>query len=113
MQEVLPELHYIANVTDGTVLGYKYFEFFGLKNIQIVIRGNADGKITVYRENPKQSPVKTAGETAVKISEEQEWNMLPVELVKEFDGILPVYYRKICRICVKNSCDIYRKQKLN
>lgn len=91
--EEKPDLHYIANVTDGTVFGFKYFEFCAVKGVQIAVRGNADGKITVFSENPEEPSGKAAGETEVKISEEKEWSILSVEFDKAFDGTLPVYFK--------------------
>lgn len=93
--EEAENLHYIANVTDGTVFGYKYFEFSGLKYMEIVIRGNADGKIEIYTKNPENPAAEVIGEIRVKVSETQEWLALGTELEKTLDGVLPLYVQYI------------------
>ncbi|MDR1092847.1 MAG: family 43 glycosylhydrolase [Clostridiales bacterium] len=40
---------YIANVCDGTVIGFKYFEFKGTKTVSVFVKGSARGKMTVSR----------------------------------------------------------------
>lgn len=38
---------YVANVCDGAVVGYKYFDLADTKEIRINIKGNADGVVTI------------------------------------------------------------------
>lgn len=40
-------IQYIANMRDGAVAGYKYFEFDGLSEITMKVRGTAQGKMLV------------------------------------------------------------------
>ncbi len=51
---------YIANFCDGATAGFKYFEFDGANEISVVIRGNANGIITVSdgTETVAKIPVK-------------------------------------------------------
>ena len=86
------ELHYIANVTDGTVFGFKYFEFDGLAKLQISLRGEADGKLAVYCENPDDPAAEPIGAALVNVSETKEWTVLDVELDRKLSGILPLYF---------------------
>ena len=38
---------YIADITDGSVIGFKYFDFKGAKTVSVKIKGGADGKLIV------------------------------------------------------------------
>ncbi|MBQ7227231.1 MAG: family 43 glycosylhydrolase [Clostridia bacterium] len=42
---------YIANIRDGSVAGYKYFDFDGAKSLTVSVKGNGVGKFTVTDEN--------------------------------------------------------------
>lgn len=44
-------VQYIHNVTDGTVIGYKYFAFNSAKRISVSVRGNGEGTLSV-RHSP-------------------------------------------------------------
>lgn len=41
---------YIANMQDGSVAGFKYFEMTGRTKISITVRGDGEGKIMVYED---------------------------------------------------------------
>ena len=41
--------HYIANVTDQVLIGYKYFDFCGVNMVDLVIRGQAKGALKIYQ----------------------------------------------------------------
>lgn len=97
-------VHYIANVTDGTVFGFKYFECEGLKEIGVTVRGNADGKLSVYTEKDGAE----AGSTVFRICEDTQWNEIELKLEKECSGVLPLYFRyegegrlEVKEICLK------------
>ncbi len=38
---------YVANVRDGTTVGYKYFDLHGLSKVSVTVRGRASGQIIV------------------------------------------------------------------
>jgi hypothetical protein len=40
-------IHFVHNITDGTVVGYKYFAFAHAKRISVLVRGSADGILSV------------------------------------------------------------------
>lgn len=42
---------YIANMTDGSTAGFKYFDFNDLKSITVLVKGKAGGKMIVTDEN--------------------------------------------------------------
>ena len=48
--EGLPSEHvqYVANIMDGTAIGYRTFLFHRVNKLQITVRGRADGKLQVY-----------------------------------------------------------------
>ncbi|MCR5796539.1 MAG: family 43 glycosylhydrolase [Eubacterium sp.] len=41
------ELSFVANVTDGSAVGFKYFEYSGVKKMKISARGYGDGEIEI------------------------------------------------------------------
>ena len=58
---------YIANMTDGSVAGFKYFAFSGQeKTIRVNVRGAAEGMILVTTEQRKNS----AAEIPIRASEQ-------------------------------------------
>lgn len=44
-------IHYIANIKDQTIAGYKYFECSGLKEIEVCIRGDGEGALSVLLDS--------------------------------------------------------------
>lgn len=42
--------HYVKNIADGTVVGYKYFDFQTAKSISVCVRGSGNGKLLVSHE---------------------------------------------------------------
>lgn len=41
-------VHYIANVIDGTVVGFKYFDFAGVGKIAVTVKSQGAGKLEVF-----------------------------------------------------------------
>lgn len=58
-------LHYIANITDGTVVGYKYFAFAGADRLTLRLRGNGKVIIKVYLDEENGA---VAGEAEMKLA---------------------------------------------
>ncbi len=73
-EEKLP-IQYIRNIVNGTRIGYKYFNFQGMKALNLNCRGKAKGKFTVKTETD------TCGEIPVDI-DTPEWRELqaPVQI---------------------------------
>ena len=77
---------YIANMTDGSVAGFKYFRFEGAERIQIMTRGNGKGKVEL-RTAPEGSVI---GQIEVKPS--AEWRLSSVIGVALPEGVFPLYF---------------------
>lgn len=76
---------FIAEIKNGTVIGYKYFEFSGNTRIGVTVCGNADGAINVSSSE--------GGEILASI------NICPTEKWTDFsakmdihDGVFPLYF---------------------
>lgn len=75
--------HFITSVTDGTIIGYKYFAFDGARRLTIQLRGAADGVLRVFAGDGPQ------GDAAV--SPNPDWHEVAVPL--NAAGTLPLYFR--------------------
>ena len=49
--------HFIAGITDHVTVGYKYFAFDGETTLQITLRGQATGRLTVLLDNAVQGEI--------------------------------------------------------
>lgn len=85
------DLHYIANVTDGTVFGWKYFSFEELNRVTLTVRGKAAGKLEIYDCDPESGAL-PIGSTGFS-TEGDGWAELPVELAAPLNGTHPLYVR--------------------
>lgn len=45
-------MQYVANVTDGVTIGFKYFQFENIRKIILTLRGEADGDVQLYIDSP-------------------------------------------------------------
>ena len=75
---------YIRDISDHTLIGYKYFAFDHLKQITLIIKGTGNGILTAYGSLDGH-PV---GSTAVHPSE--DWVETVIEIT-EMTGIKPLY----------------------
>lgn len=79
----------VVNCTDGSILGYKYFNFDrlnGRDNAQLVLSltpQGIDGKIEIYTSAPWKGNPKPVGEIII----DKEMPQTPLELVAEVDGV--------------------------
>jgi len=48
---------YIANMTDGTFAGYRYFDFAGPCRLDLSVRGRFDGSLALYLDDPSGEPL--------------------------------------------------------
>jgi len=86
---------YVADVCSGTEIGYKYFDFRGVRNIAITARGSARGVMEVRTERDG----KACGRLNVKPAE--KWRKITAS-VNIPDGMHALYFRFI----VKGKADI-------
>jgi hypothetical protein len=78
---------YIANMQEGAVAGFKYFDFQGTNLIKIQLRGNAEGRMVV-------STTKDFGEVvgAAEVSLHGTTGCFPASLTK-LEGVKPLFFR--------------------
>lgn len=79
--------HYIANITHGTQIGFKYFALENNKTIQISLRGKANGVIRVLCGLKANDVI---GESKINIDTE-EWQDILVKLIS-LKGQYPIYF---------------------
>lgn len=79
---------YIGNINDGTVIGYKYFKLENLGEIQITLRGKAEGKLSVSTDFEFSH---IAGETDIRICGD-EWSTVSVK-ADIADGKQALFFR--------------------
>lgn len=77
---------YIANLQDGALAGFKYFEFDGASAVSVTIRGTARGSIFVSADPEGQPP---AAEIQVMPSESWRIYRAPLHMA---DGKQPLYF---------------------
>lgn len=80
--------HYIAGITDGTLVGFKYFEFpDGVVTIIVSIRGEGNGKVTFYTEEKMEAPV-----ADFEVVPQENWVQRRITF-SAVQGIGPLYIR--------------------
>lgn len=80
---------YIANVCDGTTIGFKYFSFDNAKSIGVEVRGNAKGRFVVCDEKGIVSEIEVNGTGTFSA------------LLSISDGTHPLFLK----FCGKGKCD--------
>ncbi len=79
---------YIADFTDGSVAGYKYFKFNGGRGrFSVRCRGEGEGNIGVFFSEPQ-----TESEASVTISPSREWKDFESDIVFP-NGVYPIFLR--------------------
>lgn len=76
---------YIANMQDGSLAGFKYFDFHGEDSISVSVRGQADGKLSVYTDYDRK-PV-----AEINITESAEWQSHSADMTA-LHGVEPLYF---------------------
>lgn len=85
MDRELP-VQYIKNIRDGSVIGYKYFEFEGADRISVKVRGKAQGSFTVAADAPEN----VVGSIPIKI-DSGEWMTVSGE-TEVIGGVHALYF---------------------
>lgn len=76
------EDRFIANIKDGTHIGYKYVALTGMHDISVMTRGSPEGVLEVYADTVK------IGEALLQPS--QSWKKAGTEI--EFRGVVPLFF---------------------
>ena len=82
------DLHYIANIGDGVVVGYKYFAVEKLSKVVLCLRGDAEGEIKVSADLAGKSEL---GSSRFKL-QGKEWNTVEIP-VKAETGKTGLFFR--------------------
>ena len=75
---------FIAEIADGTLIGFKYFDFQENTMLQITYKGEADGVLEVYQQTDK------ACIGTLQIKPSTEWQSIKGNIPFE-NGIFPLY----------------------
>lgn len=78
---------YIANMTDGSKAGFKYFQLESLSSVGITVRGNGMGKMLVYTETDTE-PI-----AVIPVSPGVHWKTFSAKTVRQISGIKPLFFR--------------------
>lgn len=80
-------IQYVANITNGVVVGYRYFQFTGVKSITVTVQGNAEGVLCVFADEEK---TQWAGEVQLHLGKEKSgdevWTEIAIPLTVA-DGV--------------------------
>ena len=76
---------YVHNITDGTVVGYKYFAFSSGKRISVLVRGSGDGTLSVRHapDGPELGQLRLVGC--------RDWTRVSCEFCPE-PGVKALYF---------------------
>ena len=74
---------YVTRISDGTVIGYKYFDFRSPKEISVTVRGGAGELLVKTAENG-------AAIGRVKIEASEKWRIFSSSL-QSVEGIKPLF----------------------
>ena len=78
---------YIGNIYDGSVIGYKYFEFDGDCQFSLTIKNSQAGTISVWQEEPLKGRVPLA---TLFVPQSSQWKICSVE-IPFAKGRFPLY----------------------
>ena len=77
---------YIANMTDGSWAGFKYFSFNCPKQIEVSIKGTGTGKLKIYLDKNKESIAATA------VYPSNDWKVYTVDIIENLAGEQALYF---------------------
>lgn len=77
---------YIANMRDGAVAGYKYFQFAQDVMISVKVRGTGSGAMEIRTEE-KGTPVCT-----IPLSQREQWYTFQAEYATPLQGVKPLFF---------------------
>ena len=76
---------YVANMHDGSVCGFKYFDFKDTKKITLELKGKAEGKIYILNEEK--------GQPVAEIELKPQKGTYEVSAPLNLKGVNPLYFR--------------------
>lgn len=79
---------YVAGLKNGFWVGYKYFEFNGLNEVSVAVRGKGKGTIEVY-VSPDKAPIAT-----IPVTGNAAWTSFTAK-AESVEGVLPIYFRYV------------------
>lgn len=84
-------IHYVANITDGVKVGYKYFSFADVKKVTVKLQGEAVGVLKVFTDEAEEQQ---AGEVKLNITETENtiWTEVEIPLTIP-DGVCGLYFK--------------------
>ena len=78
--------HYVKNITDGTVVGYKYFDFCTAQSIFVCVRGSGNGMLQVCHK-PDGDAI-----GIIRLSGSTDWTEESVAITPQ-NGKQAIYFR--------------------
>lgn len=75
----------VANFTNGSVIGYKYFDFKGVKRVSVYVHGYAHGTLEVRTQWDGEAV------GSAELHADNYWNRIDVDVNIE-DGVKPLYF---------------------
>ena len=79
---------YIANMTDGAVAGFKYFEMKDTKRVTVTVRGSGNGTLRIVTDREEAEKTEVA---AVPIRPSENWQTFSAQM-NIGDGITALYF---------------------
>lgn len=77
---------YIANILDGTIIGYKYFNFKNVKNIKIEVKSTDKGRFYIFVDLDKE-PI-----SFIEVYQSVDFKWFACDIYIN-DGIYPIYFK--------------------
>ncbi|WP_028974243.1 family 43 glycosylhydrolase [Spirochaeta cellobiosiphila] len=79
---------FIANIRDGSSVGFKFFTFQGLHSVSVKIRGKASGNLILSTSLAKGKPITII---PVNIQNQKRWVTIMVSS-QNLEGVYPLYF---------------------
>ena len=80
-------VQYITSLMDGSVVGYKYFSFSGVRSLVMELRGNANGRFLLYISQRKR----IYGKISVALKDARQWQTVCTKVTLP-NGVHSVYF---------------------
>lgn len=77
---------YIANILDGTIIGYKYFDLKNVNKIKVEVKSTDKGRFSIYT-NLNENPI-----SIVDINQCNDFKCFSCD-VEIKDGVYPIYFK--------------------